>query len=476
MKKLFNLFTLLAFLSVGIMTSCQKDEVDPTLEAFAIEDDDLIQVTDDNKNVVVTVSANDDDAISSIKVEISPAAGGAVIASNTVRQITATNLNSIKVNVPFPTPDIAPNGQYNVSYTIEDGSGKKTTKSYKVNVINNQSIKFCEFGNPTLPAGKNVWVRVTVPRGADLVTATDKIYITGSFEGWTGGGNTTYALEKVSATCYQIAVNFAANTEFKFTLGDWGKEIFDAVGNPTSNFKYESGSVFEVTAYNFKTKTVVTAAVPQTLPNAAIQTSKITTVIDIANTDNAKYYLVKKGATDLTGAIEMSRVVGSSKIAGALPKGSTDEYILVREAIANKGVNRYGFEQTVKLNGVANPQNFSGINIFSTTPGFVLGDKIVIVGGGTPGDWGVSSGQDFTKTAAGKYQITIQLFANGEYLLLPNYGGWDDKWAFGSGTPLSGTFNNQGNGSNLKAPATAGNYKIEVDFTKGNGTYTLTKL
>jgi hypothetical protein len=484
MKNILKLKAFLAlFLVIGLW-SCQKDP-NPEINPIAIAEDDFIQITNNQNFVPVIVSTGASKEIDKIVINIIKDGATTPTATNTLKNITNNNLNRVVVNVPFPIPSVAASGKYTVEYTIEGKNGNKDTKSYKVNIQNNQIVGCSGKIEPS--SGNNLIVELSLTNPAVAAfngDAFQDIYITGSFEGWTGGdeGKPQYKFTKVNNNCYYVEVNMPAGAEFKITRGDWPREIKAADGNTPSNFRFNGEKFIKIDVYNWADKPIVTQtpnppANVTVLPFEAIQTGKTTVVVDVNSGDaSPKYYLVKKGATTLDGAIPMFKVESSTKIAGAIPKGSTDEFIVVKDAIANKAVNRYGFQQVLKLSGNANPQSFSGFSSFATTPAFVLGAKIVIVGGATPGDWGVGSGQDFTKTVDGKYQIEINLSANGEYLLLPNYGQWDDKWAFGSGTPEAGIFDNQGNGSNLKAPATAGKYKIEVDFTVGNGSYKLTKL
>ncbi|MCU0445978.1 MAG: hypothetical protein MUE85_13795 [Microscillaceae bacterium] len=489
MKYSIKLAYFLWLLALVTLVSCNRDSVEPTLDTFGIEDNDLIQVTNAQPFIPVRISASDNKGIDNIVVKVMKDGATEAVASNTLRQIINSDLNNFTVNVNVPGPDRAPNGKYNVEYTIEDKKGNTTTKSYSINLINNQTIKFCEFGNPTLPPGKNVWIRVIVPRGEQLVGTTDKIYVTGTLEvgdpasfqdgDWSGGGNPNFALNKVSATCYQLAVNLAAGAEFKFTLGGWDKEIFDANGNPPSNYKYESGSVFEITAYNFKTKPVVQAVLPQDLPTSAIQSGKITTIIDVnSNNDSEKYYLVKKGATNLTGAIEMSRVVGTNRVAGAVPKEANAEYFIVKGNIAKAGANRYGFNKFFKIDGITNPSSFGGIFGFKTefTPAAVP-TQLYIIGGATPKGWNAGdaiANQQFASAGTNKYQITLQLKANDGYLLFslanPDIW-WQTKIGMGGTNPLAGDL--VPDGADFKSPTEVGNYKIEIDFE--TGTYKLTK-
>ena len=109
--------------------------------------------------------------------------------------------------------------------------------------------------------------------------------------------------------------------------------------------------------------------------------------------------------------------------------------------------------------------------------------KLFITGGATPGGWQCGCGeaelasQRFTQVSPTLYVLnSIQLTGGGSYLLLPQYGSWSAKYG---GMAGNNTNNVDGddfkeNGSDLKAPPTTGNYKIEVDFQRGK--FTVTKL
>lgn len=114
--------------------------------------------------------------------------------------------------------------------------------------------------------------------------------------------------------------------------------------------------------------------------------------------------------------------------------------------------------------------------------GPTLPNDLFIVGGATPGGWNnpvPTPSQQFVRLSNAEFEIASLALnqANGMYLLLPVNGSWSDKYggvggSNGSNIPLGDNFK-QG-GSDLAAPAVAGNYKINVNFATGK--YTLTKL
>jgi hypothetical protein len=464
---------------------CSEEEITPSVEELRNKAYDLVVVSDASSSIPVTFGATGN--LEKITVTVTPQGKETIVAQNSLSNITADNLNRVTLNVPFPGNNVAPSGMYTVSYTLTTGAGKQTAGTYDINVINNMAPVLCNY-TQVLPTGKNVWIRLYVPEGKSL-PASDNIYLTGSFgsrEGgsdWDGGGaNSPFVFKKLSSTCYELAMHLESGDLLKITRGSWDKEMAGATGNIPGNFTYNGEKAINFTAFNWKDLQTVTPSVPQNeilnIPSAAVKPGMLTVVADVASNIDVKsgiYYVVQKGATNLTNAYKMTPFEEANKLAAAVPKDANVEYVIVKDAAQATGKNRYGFVQSVRFDGKTNPVRIT-VGTFGNAS-FTLGNKIVIVGGATPGDWGVSSGQDFTKTAEGKYEITIALKADSEYLLLPNYNQWDDKWAFGTGTPLAGTFSNQGNGSNFSTKGlAAGNYKIEVDFTKGNGSYKLTKL
>jgi len=109
--------------------------------------------------------------------------------------------------------------------------------------------------------------------------------------------------------------------------------------------------------------------------------------------------------------------------------------------------------------------------------------KLYITGGATPASWQCGCGeaelvsQKFMQMSPTLYVLpSINLKAGESFLFLPVYGSWSAKYGFTG----SGNANNvdgdefKAGGNDIKAPASTGNYKIEVNFQTGR--YTLTKL
>lgn len=104
-----------------------------------------------------------------------------------------------------------------------------------------------------------------------------------------------------------------------------------------------------------------------------------------------------------------------------------------------------------------------------------ISGQLFLVGDATQGGWNnpvpVPS-QEFTKIDSLNYSGTFNLNANGQYLMLPVNGDWGSKFAVAKnslpGLSNGGSFGfGSGFDDNFPGPATAGNYKISVDFLHG---------
>jgi hypothetical protein len=105
--------------------------------------------------------------------------------------------------------------------------------------------------------------------------------------------------------------------------------------------------------------------------------------------------------------------------------------------------------------------------------------KLYIVGNATPGGWNNPvpvPAQEFTKLNDTQYEITLPLGGAGTfYLFLPENGSWSSKYAVpNNGAPGiadGGEFRfYTSGGQDFPAPTAPGNYKISVDFQKGQFT------
>ena len=112
-----------------------------------------------------------------------------------------------------------------------------------------------------------------------------------------------------------------------------------------------------------------------------------------------------------------------------------------------------------------------------TGPNYTDG-HLFIVGSATTGGWNNPvpvPTQEFTRVSSTVYEIT--LFLNpGSYLFLPVNGSWSAKYG---GIGSNNTNNPNGDdfkpeGGDMISPATAGTYKIVVDFQRGK--FTLTRI
>lgn len=479
MNKLINVFSMILVMLVAI--SCE-DDISAKISGVEIEDSDLIQVDDTNPNVTVFVTAQGSD-LNSVEVSVTPEGGTTAVHTSKLDKITTDKLNRVKINVPFPTPDIAPSGAYDVTVTL-NGSSKSTT--YAINVLNNRSIQYCT-SFPATPAGK-VGVFVSIPKGEDIVAAGKSVYIVGDFMVDAGGagdwnaGDPMFKLTKLSDRCYYIFLNkFDAGKQFKLTLGDWDSEFLGPKAEGMGNVVHKGGNLNYI-AYNFKTITTNQYVVPEVLPAGAIKTGHNTVVVNVGKGVNAesKYYLIAKGATTLDGAEEMFPVAGTTnKLAVAVPKGKAGtEYQIVKNVITNiaaVSANPFGFNP-VKYNLVigedANPMVIQQAAVGFSTDLQVNYETFLLVGGSTPAGWNNSSSntQFFTKVNASNFTITIALTTAGDgYLIIPEVGNWDIKVGKDSGTATAGTV--AMGGGNFDGPPN-GTYKIDLNLE--TATYTLT--
>jgi len=482
MKNTFRSISFYTLFATALLWSCKaKDKVDPTLTVSAVEDYDLIQITNDSPNMPIVIAAEDDKGIDKIDVVATLDSDASKVVKSYINNITATTLNKTKVDVPFPLPISAPSGLYTVVYTITDKSGKTNSKSFKINVLNyrTEAPATCSFPNQgTPPVGKNVWFYVTTPSN----TNGEELYVSGNFEGavagcsdWSGGGCAALKFTKVigSTTCYYIALNLTAASEFKITRGSWSKVMKNADGSEADNIKWNNTASQNVTVVNWTDRLILPVSA---IPVGAIKTGMITVVADVNTTDDSQpFYLIKKGTTAVSDANKMIRVVGTKKMAIAVAKEVNAEYVVVRNAATKTGINAYGFDKIFAIDGKVNPLNGS-VKGFKTelTPSAVPA-TLIIVGGATPGGWGGSpAAQQFTAAVSNKFVLnSMAVTADGEYLLLPAFGDWNNKIGAAAGSnPLLGDL--VSGGDNVKAPSVAGNYKIEIDFQAG--TYKLTKL
>jgi starch-binding outer membrane protein SusE/F len=121
---------------------------------------------------------------------------------------------------------------------------------------------------------------------------------------------------------------------------------------------------------------------------------------------------------------------------------------------------------------------------FVPPPKVAIPPTLFITGNATPADWMAGGAppvlaQKFTRIAGTNiYEIaSLALSANNSFLLIETYGDYGNKFGGVGSANNSNSVNGDDfkqNGSDLKAPAVSGNYKISFDFQTGK--YTLTKL
>ena len=106
--------------------------------------------------------------------------------------------------------------------------------------------------------------------------------------------------------------------------------------------------------------------------------------------------------------------------------------------------------------------------------------NLYIVGDATVGGWNNPvpvPTQQFTQISSGAFEISVPLSNGKKYLLLPQNGSWDHKFAIAnadSPTVKLGGKLVADTGVDIPAPDEAGTYRISVEFI--NKTYKLTKL
>lgn len=471
MRKYFNQLTILIFVLVAGVYSCKKSTIDTNIEGIGVEDYDIVQLTDEQPDLPVSITLAGNGGIDSVRIKVYPNNSTTVIASQTLTKFTYDELGRLNLSVAFPTSTTAPTGLYKVEYIVYDGKGGSFTKTYFVNVLNVKSNAVTCTGFPTTPlaSGKNVRLLVTCPPN----TNGEDVYVSGNFESgagcgggdWTGGGNACLKLTKLagSTTCYWIDLALTSSAEFKITRGSWAKVMKGPNGEELDNLKWNGTALQTYKVANWDDRKTFP---PVTLPKDVIATGKLTVVADVKSTDdNIKYYLVKKGNPVTDKSIPMVRVPNSTKVAALVPKDQVSEYYVVKDG--KKSINSWGFEITGKWDGKSNPIEITTAK-FEGDATVAVPNTLYIIGGATPGGWSapVSAAQTFTKKANGVFEITLALTAGEGYLLFEENTGccWWQKKVGSGGGKLSGQLVYQG--GDFSSPDVSGNYKITVDFTK----------
>jgi len=118
----------------------------------------------------------------------------------------------------------------------------------------------------------------------------------------------------------------------------------------------------------------------------------------------------------------------------------------------------------------SNGQYLIVVNFQTNTYSVVLySGNLFMVGDATPGGWNNPvplPSQQFTKTSLGVFELTLSLTADKSFVFLPVNGDWGHKFG-GIGANNTNVVTGdliKPEGGDLKAPATAGSYKITVNF------------
>ena len=195
---------------------------------------------------------------------------------------------------------------------------------------------------------------------------------------------------------------------------------------------------------------------------------------------------------DTTGANftnpKRQTIVVSKDLSKSFTQSQFNDYLLNQLVLKPDMPHNVEIRVSSSLSG-GNVSLNSNVLKFTTTPYSIppkvappASGKLFITGSATPASW-MGGGdpelasQKFTQVTPTLYVLeSIALTGGASYLFVPVYGDWGNKYGFDGS-------NNQNNvngdnfkkeGGDIKAPATSGNYKIEVDFQRGK--FTVTKL
>lgn len=106
-------------------------------------------------------------------------------------------------------------------------------------------------------------------------------------------------------------------------------------------------------------------------------------------------------------------------------------------------------------------------------------DELWLVGGASPGGWNnplqtpFISTQKLTRVSRTRYELVVNLDANGPYLLLPAMGSWATKYCLEDGVNRESTANGGefvfkgGGGQDFLSPTPGGTFKLSFDFQLG---------
>src|SRR5688572_20135991 len=115
MKKILSKLSLFLLMVLAIWACKKSDSMDPAIEGIAIDNYDVVQLTNDNPDVPVFMTFSDDAGIDSVAIRIMKEGTTDVVARNVIKNITHLNAERIQVNTPFPFPDLGgPTGVYTI--------------------------------------------------------------------------------------------------------------------------------------------------------------------------------------------------------------------------------------------------------------------------------------------------------------------------------------------------------------------------
>jgi hypothetical protein len=476
MKNLKYIASVFLFVMMtGMMTSCGEDEVAVSLEELRNDGFDLAIVNDANPyvNVAFTVKGT---GIQSVTVSATLAGDTEPTTTASLGKINVSSLNRVNMRLPFPPSNEAPSGSYTISYSYTVDGSSKEAGSYTMSVINNRPPAFCEYDEP-LPDGTNLLIKLYIPTAAQMPGGDNTLYATGSFEGWTGGGNPSYAFTPISATCFVLAVNMPDGAAFKITRGGWSKE---AQGYTKGNFSdriYGGESEIEIAIYDFGDTDfdltgIDAPSVGLEIPSAAVAPGMMTVVANVINYDveEGDYYVVEEGATSLDDAVLMTPFESKNSLAAAVPKVDGVSYVIVKDELDAEGSSLFGIYPVIEWDGETNPVQ---VSIGSFDGGIT---SMYMTGSATDG-WSGGASYPIPRVSPGIYEATFNITGDANYLLLPSPGDFGNKFGYASGTASSGTLAGPGSGGDLFTSGLAtGSYTVTLNFTGDVGTYTLTPV
>lgn len=287
------------------------------------------------------------------------------------------------------------------------------------------------------------------------ILAPENLYLVGSINGWDNA--TALPLFKSGENTFSIVVDLPDGAEFKFLPtqgswdGDWGADKNNAgsiVQDDEDNIKGYTGKYLVTVDYNNLTYKLTPVGSLFTvgsingwnngaaLPMAEASLGIFTIVLDLP--DGAEFkFLPNNGSWDGDW--------GASKTeAGRIVQDDEDNLKGYEAGKYVVAVNYNTLSYTVsKINAV--PANLFLVGAFN--------------------GWSNTAGNPkFTQTSAGVFEITQALSANDEFKFVPVAGSWGDD--FGESKVASKVLE-QNDENNLKV-TTGGNYKITVNFNKGN--------